>query len=159
MRMRIVYLLATLTAFFIVFFIGVWVWVGDDTPVIDITETDGHLLSDETTTTAEDQKYDQRFALMQAEYAQLEKARRNLDRKLARAKALMWGVHLPANEAQEIVDHTKSGYALLKNKKLLGAFSDPQAISDELARIQYANQKLDRVLEKLQTIQSKRGDG
>ena len=86
-----------------------------------------------------------RYAAIQAEYKKLEKARRNLDRRLARIKGVIWNVQLPAKQAEDIVSKMRKGYGLLKTKKLLGAFSGLQSISDELARVEYAYQSLEGV--------------
>ncbi len=95
-----------------------------------------------------------RYAAIQAEYKILEKARRNLDRRLARIKAVMWNVQLPPEQAKDIVSKMRKGYGLLKTKKLLGAFSGLQSISDELARVEYAHQKLEGVVEALRATKS-----
>ena len=94
----------------------------------------------------------ERYAAILAEYKKLEKARRNLDRKLARIKGVMWNVKLPAEQAEEIVSKVRKGYALLKSKKLLGAFSGLESISDELARVEYAYQNLEGVIEELKAV-------
>ncbi len=95
---------------------------------------------------------EERYAAILAEYKKLEKARRNLDRKLARIKGVMWNVKLPAEQAEEIVSKVRKGYALLKSKKLLGAFSGLESISDELARVEYAYQNLEGVIEELKAV-------
>ncbi len=97
---------------------------------------------------------EERYAAILAEYKKLEKARRNLDRKLARIKGVMWNVKLPAEQAEEIVSKVRRGYALLKSKKLLGAFSGLESISDELARVEYAYQNLEGVIEELKAVKS-----
>ena len=95
---------------------------------------------------------EERYAAILAEYKKLEKARRNLDRRLARIKGVMWNVKLPAEQAEEIVSKVRKGYALLKSKKLLGAFSGLESISDELARVEYAYQNLEGVIEELKAV-------
>ena len=97
---------------------------------------------------------EERYAAILAEYKKLEKARRNLDRRLARIKGVMWSVELPADQAEEIVSKVRKGYALLKTKKLLGAFSGLESISEELARVEYANQELEGVIEEIKTAKS-----
>ena len=96
-----------------------------------------------------------RYAAIQAEYKKLEKARRNLDRRLARIKGVMWNVQLPAKQAEDIVSKMRKGYALLKTKKLLGAFSGLQSINDELARVEYAYQNLEGVVEEVRAAKSR----
>ena len=95
---------------------------------------------------------EERYAEIKAEYKKLEKARRNLDRRLARIKAVMWNVELPAEQAEEIVNKVRKGYALLKSKKLLGAFSGLESISDELVRVEYAYKELEGVVEEIRAI-------
>ena len=95
-----------------------------------------------------------RYAAIKAEYKKLEKARRNLDRRLARIKGVMWNVQLPAKQAEDIVSKMRKGYGLLKTKKLLGAFSGLQSISDELARVEYAYKNLEGVVEEVRAAKS-----
>ena len=97
---------------------------------------------------------DEHYAAILAEYKKLEKARRNLDRRLARIKAVTWNVELPAEQAEEIVSKLRKGYELLKTKKLLGAFSGLQSISDELARVEYAHESLEGVAEEITAAKS-----
>ena len=97
---------------------------------------------------------EERYAAILAEYKKLEKARRNLDRRLARIKGVMWNVKLPADQAEEIVSKVRKGYALLKTKKLLGAFSGLESISEELARVEYTNQELEGVIEEIKAAKS-----
>jgi len=97
---------------------------------------------------------EERYAAILAEYKKLEKARRNLDRRLARIKAVMWNVELPADQAEDIVSKVRKGYALLKTKKLLGAFSGLESISEELVRVEYANQELEGVIEEIKAAKS-----
>ena len=95
-----------------------------------------------------------RYAAIQAEYKKLEKARRNLDRRLARIKAVMWNVQLPPEQAEDIASKMRKGYELLKTKKLLGAFFGLQGVSDELARVEYAHQNLGGVVEQIKAAKS-----
>jgi len=97
---------------------------------------------------------EKRYVAIQAEYKKLEKARRNLDRRLARIKGVMWNVEFPAEQAREIVSKIRKGYALLKTKKLLGAFTGLESISDELARVEYVHQNLESVLDEIKAAKS-----
>lgn len=92
---------------------------------------------------------EKRYVAILAEYKKLEKARRNLDRRLARIKGIMWNVEFPAEQAREIVSKIRKGYALLKTKKLLGAFTGLESVSDELARVEYVHQNLESVLDEI----------
>jgi len=99
---------------------------------------------------------EERYAAILAEYKKLEKARRNLDRRLARIKGVMWNVELPTEQAEEIVSKVRKGYALLKSKKLLGAFSGLESISDELVRVEYSYQELEDVVEEIKAAKTEK---
>lgn len=133
-------------------------WFGSDqpievvtTPVLETeleTEHVSELMDEESV--AEEERY----AAITAEYKKLEKARRNLDRRLAHIKAVMWNVELPAEQAEEIVGKIRKGYELLKTKKLLGAFSGLQSVSDELARVEFAYQNLEGIEEEIKAAKA-----
>lgn len=129
-------------------------WFGSDsqTVVVKAPVVENELVNDvyDEDTIAEDEQY----TAILAEYKKLEKARRNLDRRLAQIKAVMWNVELPAEQAEEIVSKLRKGYELLKTKKLLGAFSGLQSISDELARVEYAYENLEGVVEEIKAAKS-----
>ena len=129
-------------------------WFGSDsqTVVVKVPVVENEVVNEvyDEDTVAEEERY----AAILAEYKKLEKARRNLDRRLARIKAVMWNVKLPAAQAEEIVSKIRKGYELLKTKKLLGAFSGLQSISDELARVEYAYQNLEGVVEEMKAAKS-----
>lgn len=129
-------------------------WFGSDSknvvvsvPVVETQTVDEEMDENEI---AEEERY----AAILAEYKKLEKARRNLDRRLARIKGVMWNVELPADQAEEMVSKVRKGYALLKSKKLLGAFSGLESISDELARVDYVYQDLEGVVEEIKAAKS-----
>ena len=132
----------------------VFCWFGSDsqTVVVKAPVVDTEIVNEvnDEDTVAEDERY----AAILAEYKKLEKARRNLDRRLARIKAVMWNVELPAEQAEEIVSKIRKGYELLKTKKLLGAFSGLQSISDELARVEYAHENLEGLVEEIKAAKS-----
>jgi len=90
---------------------------------------------------------DERYAAMQMEFEKLDKARRNLDRKLARLKAILWDVKLPVDQAAEIKKEMQNGYALLKNKKMLGAYFELSQIVTENEQVNFVYSNLD-VIEK-----------
>lgn len=79
---------------------------------------------------------------MAEEFKKLEKARRNLESLLNRLKVVFYGVDLPDGERKKITEVMKNGYAHLKNKKLLGAYSSIDEISSELGRIEYIYSEL-----------------
>ncbi len=129
-------------------------WFGSDSknvvvsvPVVETQTVDEEMDENEI---AEEERY----AAILAEYKKLEKARRNLDRRLARIKGVMWNVELPADQAEEMVSKVRKGYALLKSKKLLGAFSGLESISDELARVDYVYQDLEGVVKEIKAAKS-----
>ena len=95
-----------------------------------------------------------RYAAITAEYKKLEKARRNLDRRLAHIKAVMWNVELPAEQAEEIVGKIRKGYELLKTKKLLGAFSGLESVSDELTSVEFSYKSLEGVEEEIKAVKA-----
>ncbi len=129
-------------------------WFGGDSQTVvvkaPVVETEVVNEVNDEDTVAEEERY----AAILAEYKKLEKARRNLDRRLARIKAVMWNVELPAEQAKEIVGKIRKGYELLKTKKLLGAFSGLQSISDELARVEYAYENLEGMVEEIKAAKS-----
>ena len=91
---------------------------------------------------------DERLAAMQAEFEALKKARRNLESRLNRLKVVLYGIELPAEERNAISESMKNGYRLLKNKKLLGAYSELQAITDELRQVEYVKDELQVIEDK-----------
>lgn len=90
---------------------------------------------------------EQKRQAMKAEFEKLEKGRRDLDSRLARLKAILWGVEMPKEKSDAITSEMKNGYLLLKNKKLMGAYPDVAAITDEYNRIEYINDYLRKVEE------------
>ena len=129
-------------------------WFGGDSQTVVVKEP---VVETEVVNEVNDQDTvaeEERYAAILAEYKKLEKARRNIDRRLARIKAVMWNVELPAEQAKEIVGKIRKGYELLKTKKLLGAFSGLQSISDELARVEYAHENLEGVVEEIKAAKS-----
>lgn len=91
---------------------------------------------------------DQKRQAMAAEFEKLEKARRNLEGRLGRLKAILWGVEMPKEESDAISNEMKNGYLLLKNKKLMGAYTDVESITDEYNRVEYLNDYLKKIEEK-----------
>jgi len=129
-------------------------WFGSDSDNLVVSAPVAETETTEEIMDASEIAEEERYAAILAEYKKLEKARRSLDRRLARIKAVMWNVELPAEQAEEIVSKIRKGYALLKSKKLLGAFSGLQAVSDELARVEFAYQNLEGVVEEIKAAKS-----
>lgn len=90
----------------------------------------------------------ERRAIMEAEFEKLKVARRNLESRLNRLKAIMWGTEASREEAELINEQMKNGYALLKHQKLMGAYPGAEQISDELARVEFINNYLREIEEK-----------
>ncbi len=130
-------------------FVFGWFGIDEQTVVITtpVVESEAINATEEAAKAAENERYE----AIQAEYKKLEKARRNLDRRLAHIKAIMWGVTLPPEQGEDVVSKIRKGYELLKTKKLLGAFSSLQDISDELAQVEYAHDNLAGVIETIKT--------
>ena len=95
---------------------------------------------------------DERRAAMQAEYDKLAKARKKLEQRLNRLKVELWDIKLPKEEGDKITEQLKNAYVLLKNPKMLGAFSGGSEISDELSRVEFAYNDLESV-EKIAHVQ------
>jgi hypothetical protein len=87
----------------------------------------------------------ERRAIMEAEFEKLKLSRRNLESRLNRLKAIMWGKKISREEGDAINEQMKNGYALLKYQKLMGAYTDAEQISVELARIEFINNYLKEV--------------
>jgi hypothetical protein len=90
----------------------------------------------------------ERRVAMEAEFEKLKVARRNLESRLNRLKAIMWGTEINREEAEAINEQMKNGYALLKHQKLVGAYPGVEQISDELARVEFINKYLREIEEK-----------
>jgi hypothetical protein len=90
----------------------------------------------------------ERRVAMEAEFEKLKVARRNLESRLNRLKAIMWGTEINREEAEAINEQMKNGYALLKHQKLVGAYPGVEQISDELARVEFINKSLREIEEK-----------
>ncbi|MBI4005978.1 MAG: hypothetical protein HY356_04865 [Gammaproteobacteria bacterium] len=95
---------------------------------------------------------DGRRAAMQMEYDKLTKARKNLEKRLSRLKAVLWDVELPKEQGEKITEQMKNAYALLKNPKMLGAFSGVSEISDELSRVEFVYNNLEGVEESVHAM-------
>ena len=106
---------------------------------------------------AEDAAAEARRAEMHAIYERLEKARRNLERRLSRLKALLWDIELSREESDRITARMKHAYSLLKNKKMLGAFHGVDELREELSQVQFAYESLEPV-EKMAREWEERGD-
>lgn len=99
----------------------------------------------ETESASEKAADEERVAAMKAEFEKLEKARHNLERRLSRLKAVLYGVEVAPEERNIITDKMKTGYGLLKNKKMLALYESPEAISEELAQVEYISNYLEEV--------------
>ena len=115
--------------------------------LIDETPADATLLNQQSEAEVEAE-----LALRQekeAVFEKLEKARRNLDRSLARLKSALWNVRLPPEEAEAINRDMMSAYSLLRNKKLLGAFKSLEQLQDELTSVEHYHERAKQIIEEV----------
>jgi hypothetical protein len=98
---------------------------------------------------------DQRRDAMQTEFDQLARARRDLDQKLNKLKVVLWDLKLPKAESEAITETMKNSYAMLKNPRLLGAYSGVEEISTELARVKYLYNQLQEIEDKYRTKETR----
>jgi hypothetical protein len=96
-----------------------------------------------------------RYQSMQDEFAKLVKARRMLERRLAKLKYHLRDVKLPPEQVGAINEYMLNGYKLLRTPKMLGAFSGIADINAELGRVNYAYANLDEVDRILDQYKSK----
>lgn len=88
---------------------------------------------------------------METAYAQLERNRELLKRRLGLVRTDVWGLKLPAAQARSIENKMLNGYELLKHPPMLGAFSSVDEIEQEQARVQGALDDLDSIERDLKT--------
>ena len=106
------------------------------------------VMEEKTGETPEQIQADQRRAAMQAEFDQLARARRDLDQKLNKLKVVLWDLKLPKAESEAITETMKNSYAMLKNPRMLGAYSGVEDINTELARVKYLYTQLQEIEDK-----------
>lgn len=144
------YILIIASVLLIAITVLIFNWFSDDSAIVEPVEpvepVEIAQQSADRDDSVNDVEQDERYLAMQARYKALERARRDLDRSLARIKAKMWNVELPAAQARDINRQIRQAYEFLKFKKLLGAFSDIQEIEDELARIRHIDNSLDNII-------------
>jgi len=85
---------------------------------------------------------------MQAEYDELAHARRDLEQKLNKLKVVLWDIKLPRAESDTVTETMQNSYAMLKNPKMLGAYSGVEEISTERARVKYLYAQLQQIEDK-----------
>lgn len=152
----IVSLLIALTVYFVVIKPEPVYEVGKPIPA-GVAGTEPEEVVPVEETTAEQTAAEARRAEMHALYERLEKARRNLERRLSRLKALLWDIELPREESEQIMTRMKNAYSLLKNKKMLGAFGSVDALREELSQVEFAYRDLEPV-EKMAREKEEQGD-
>jgi ABC-type multidrug transport system fused ATPase/permease subunit len=118
--------------------------------------TESETLTETTQPEPEVEAITQKRQEMEVEFEKLKKARRTLELRLARLKAILWGKEIPKEERDAINEEMKNGHQLLKNKKLMGAYSDVAAIRHELTRVEYISEYLRQVEEKYRSERSLR---
>jgi len=57
-------------------------------------------------------------------------------------KAILWGMEFSPEQGRRITEQLQTAYALLKNKKLLGAYRSEQEIDDDLLQVDFTYQKI-----------------
>ena len=120
-----------------------------DSPVQENIQQETSEASSEPESKSEEEL---RREAMHETFEKLEKARRDLERKLSRLKALLWGLEFPAEKSEAIREQMQTGYALLKNKKLLGAYRDLEHLKEDLDQIGFVYQSLVQLEEEVRKI-------
>ena len=69
--------------------------------------------TEEVATESADNNEEERYEAMKALYADVEKGRRNLKRRLSRLKMVLWDQQLPKEEAEEMQLELMNAYASL----------------------------------------------
>lgn len=121
--------------------------VGKDSAIPESAQVPAPATEQQDEQDEEAKRITARRLAMEAEFKKLEKARRNLESRLNRLKAVFWGEELPREQAEAINREMKNGYMLLKNKKLMGAYANAAQISHELSRIEFVDNYLREVEE------------
>ena len=86
---------------------------------------------------------------MADKFVDLKAIRKKISMRLSRLSSRLRRSEFPPEEAKTISqDMRRAGY-LLKNPKLLGAFSDPTEIEDEIEQLSDINVKLDEIKKSL----------
>lgn len=78
-------------------------------------------------------------------YKKIEKARRDLDRRLARIKMSLWNVEMPKEEANALTEQLMSAHRLLRKPKLMGAFHGQNEMQHELSSLEYAIDNVEKL--------------
>jgi cell shape-determining protein MreC len=97
---------------------------------------------------------DERTRLMTAEYEILEQERKNLKRQLARLRHDMWGVKFAKDKAKKMSATVMSAANVLRNPDMLGAFSDVDAIKDEITKINFAEKSLQEISDVMKAMKN-----
>lgn len=105
--------------------------------------------TEEVATESADNNEEERYEAMKALYADVEKGRRNLKRRLSRLKMVLWDQQLPKEEAEEMQLELMNAYALLKSPRLLGSFRDLEDLEQEHTKLQYALEKVQTAIDTL----------
>ncbi|MDX1518807.1 MAG: hypothetical protein R3318_01710 [Gammaproteobacteria bacterium] len=102
---------------------------------------------------------DLRFAEKKAIYEELEKARRDLGRRLARVKMSLWNVRLPKEEANKMSEQLMNAARLIQRPKLMGAFRNLEEMKDELTRVEYAKERVEELRLQVESLNAQDSGG
>jgi len=85
---------------------------------------------------------DLKLQKMQARYADLKELRKKTNIRISRLSSRLRRLEFPPEQARSISQDMRQANYLLKNPKLLGAFSDVQEIENEIEQLSDINVKL-----------------
>ncbi len=126
-----------------------WPRTAEETAVSsDISKT--KTTATTTSASAEIIAEEDRSEKMQAAYAELEKARKKLQRALAELQHEMWGMSFPPDQAREIKEIMLNAHKFEKTPMMLGAFRDVSEINSETDKVMFAIKSLQEISESLQ---------
>lgn len=111
-----------------------------------------HNQSDETLTSVKPQpvnEADQKLLQMETRYAALTDARKKMKLRLGRLSSRLRRVEFAPDQAKVISEQMLRANYLLKNPRLLGAFSSVDDIQQEIDQLSDVNRKLDDIKQML----------
>jgi Tfp pilus assembly protein PilO len=88
---------------------------------------------------------DMKLQKMEARYADLKELRKKMKMRLSRLSSRLRRSEFPPEQARTISQDMRRASYLLKNPKLLGAFSDIKEIEDEIEQLSDISVKLDEI--------------
>ena len=147
MRKMIVVLLCLLMVAWFVY----CVMYGESEQVLSENEGIAVVKSDESELQKQSPENEQNFKRQQMgdRFADLKEIRKKIRMRLSRLSSRLRRSEFPPKEAKTISQDMRRASYLLKNPKLLGAFSDLREIEDEIEQLSEINIKLDAVKKSL----------